>query len=313
MIEILNSSIMKKCWLSCLFLAVVLSANAQTSQSEIKQQLDTIVNRDGFRNYEDTSVLSAVGRYIENEFKKHSNHVYRQNYVVLNKDYFNVVGLIGDTTKPRIIIGAHYDVCDTLPGADDNGTGVVGLLQVMQQLKNDTLGKFCFEIVAYTLEEPPFFATEYMGSFVHAESLNKRNVDVYGMVSLEMIGYFSDAKDSQRYPLNFLRFFYGNVGDYITVVRKINKGPFARKFSSKYKKSDKVRTKKFTGPRQLQGIDFSDHRNYWHFEYDAIMLTDTAFYRNKNYHRISDTVDTIDFERMAAVIDGIHWTLRSMN
>ncbi|MFK7783632.1 MAG: M28 family peptidase [Crocinitomicaceae bacterium] len=304
---------MEKFYFIMLFFVLNLTANAQTSEVEIRHQLDTIVNREGFRNYADTSVLSAVGLYIENEFKKHTKNVYRQNYVVRNKEYFNVIGLIGDTTKPRIVVGAHYDVCDTLPGADDNGTGVVGLLQVMEQLRNDTLGKYCFEIVAYTLEEPPFFGTEYMGSYVHAESLSKRSVDVYGMVSLEMIGYFSDAKKSQDYPLNFLRMFYGNVGDYITIVRKMNKGPFARRFSSKYKKSDRVRTKKFTGPKSLTGIDFSDHRNYWHFEYDAIMLTDTAFYRNKNYHRISDTVDSIDFARMAAVIDGVVWTLRSMN
>lgn len=304
---------MKKYYFSILFFVFVFCGNAQTSRLEIRHQLDTIVNRDGFRNYADTAVLSAVGLYIENEFKKHTKSVYRQNYVVHNREYFNVIGLIGDTTKPRIIVGAHYDVCDTLPGADDNGTGVVGLLQVMKQMKGDTLGKYCFEIVAYTLEEPPFFGTEYMGSFVHAESLHNRNVDVYGMVSLEMIGYFSDAEKSQRYPLNFLRFFYGNVGDYITVVRKMNKGPFARRFSGNYKKSKKVRTKKFTGPKNLTGIDFSDHRNYWHFDYDAIMLTDTAFYRNKNYHRSSDTVDSIDFERMGAVIDGVVWTLRRMN
>ncbi|MDG1332531.1 MAG: M28 family peptidase [Crocinitomicaceae bacterium] len=304
---------MKKYYFSFLFFVLAFCLNAQTSRLEIQSQLDTIVNRDGWRNYEDTSVLTAVGVYIENEFKKHTKNVYRQNYIVHNKEYFNVVGLIGDTTKPRVIVGAHYDVCDTLPGADDNGTGVVGLLQVMQQLKNDTLGKYCFEIVAYTLEEPPYYATEYMGSFVHAESLHTRGIDVFGMVSLEMIGYFSDEKHSQDYPLNFLRFFYGNVGDYITVVRKMNKGPFARRFSSKFKKSDKVRTKKFTGPKNLRGIDFSDHRSYWHFEYDAIMLTDTAFYRNKNYHHSTDTLDKIDFERLAAVIDGIVWTLRRMN
>lgn len=304
---------MEKFYICALFFMLSLSGNAQTSSAEIRNQLDTIVNREGFRNYEDTAVLSQVGLYIENEFKKHTKNVYRQNYVVYNKDYFNVIGLIGDTTKPRVVVGAHYDVCDTLPGADDNGTGVVGLLQVIEQLKNDTLGKYCFEIVAYTLEEPPFFGTEYMGSFVHAESLKERGVEVYGMVAVEMIGYFSDAKKSQDYPLNFLRLFYGNVGDYITIVRKMNKGPFTRRFSSKYKKTDRVRTKKFTGSKSLTGIDFSDHRNYWHFGYDAIMLTDTAFYRNKNYHRISDTVDSIDFERMAAVIDGIVWTLRGMN
>ena len=304
---------MRSFGISAVFFISAFITNAQTSSSELRVQLEHLVNRDGFRYYRDTATLNAVGLFIEDEFKKHTENVYRQNYTVLGKNYFNVIGLIGDTTKPRVVVGAHYDVCDSLPGADDNGTGVVGLLQVMEQLKNDTAGRFCFEIVAYTLEEPPFFGTDKMGSFVHAESLKKRNVPVYGMVAIEMIGYFSDEKKSQDYPLGILKLFYGGVGDYITIVRKMNKGPFARKFSGKYKRSNLIQTKKFTGPKSLTGIDFSDHRNYWHFGYDAVMLTDTAFYRNKNYHQTTDTVNTIDFARMAAVIDGIVATLRSMN
>lgn len=304
---------MKKYCFSLLFFGLAFFANSQTSRLEIRSQLDTIVNRFGFRSYLDTATLNDVGVYIENEFKKHSNHVYRQTYAVRGRQYFNIVGLIGDTTKPRIVVGAHYDVCEELPGADDNGTGVVGLIQAIEQLKNDTLGDYCFEFVAYTLEEPPFFATEKMGSFVHAQSLSERNIEVYGMVSLEMIGYFSMEKKSQGYPLRMFSLIYGNVGDYITVVRKMNKGPFTRNFSRKYKRTKQITTKKFTAPKSLTGIDFSDHRNYWAMGYDAIMLTDTAFYRNKNYHKSTDTVDTIDFERMASVIDALVLTLRKMN
>lgn len=303
---------MKKYILGFLAIAVSSTLSAQTSRQEVREQLDTIVNREGFRSFVDTATLSAVGRYIENEFDKYAQHVYRQTYIVENKEYFNVVGLIGDTTKPRIIIGAHYDVCDEQKGADDNATGVVGLLQTFKQLRNDTLSKYCYEFVAYTLEEPPYFATEYMGSFVHAKSLQTRGVNVYGMISLEMIGYFSTEKKSQRYPLNFLTIFYGSVGDYITIVRKMNKGEFTRDFTGKYKRTKKIETKKFTGPRQLTGIDFSDHRNYWDLGFDAIMLTDTAFYRNKNYHRTSDTIDTLDIERMCLVIEGLVETLKKM-
>ena len=105
------------------------------------------------------------------------------------------------------------------------------------------------------------------------------------MLSLEMIGYFSTEKKSQHYPIGILKLFYGDKGDYITVVRKMNKGKFARKFSRKYKHSKTIKTKKFTAPQSLQGIDFSDHLNYWALGYDAIMLTDTAFFRNANYHQ----------------------------
>ena len=129
------------------------------------------------------------------------------------------------------------------------------------------------------------------------------------MLSLEMIGYFSTEKKSQHYPIGILKLFYGGKGDYITVVRKMNKGKFARKFSRKYKHSKIIKTKKFTAPQSLPGIDFSDHLNYWALGYDAIMLTDTAFFRNANYHQGTDTIDTIDFDRMAKVIDGLVNTL----
>jgi Zn-dependent M28 family amino/carboxypeptidase len=285
---------------------------AQTSVSEIEHQLDTLVNRSGYRTYEDTATLNAAGLYIENEFKKYSKNTYRQSYTVRNRAYFNVIGLLGDTTKPRVIIGAHYDVCDQQQGADDNGTGVVGLIQAIAQLSTFNSTDYCFEFVAYTLEEPPFFRSEAMGSYIHAQSLKERDVDVHGMIALEMIGYFSTEKKSQSYPARFLRLFYGNVGDYITIVRKMNKGSFARTFSRKYKHSKVIKTKKFTGPRKLQGIDFSDHLNYWNLGYDAIMLTDTAFFRNKNYHQGTDTIETIDFERMAGVIDALVLALKKL-
>ncbi len=297
---------------SLILLGFVLSMNcliAQTSPSVIKNQLGTIVNRDGFRTYLDTFTLNSVRDYLLDEFSKHSPAVYLQNYLVEDRIYSNVIALVGDTTLPRIIVGAHYDVCGNQQGADDNGTGVVGLLQTLEQLKDYESKDYCIEFVAYTLEEPPFFRSEKMGSYVHAQSLYKRGVEVHGMISLEMIGYFSTEKKSQRYPLGILKLFYGGKGDYITVVRKMNKGKFARKFSRIYKQSKTIKAKKFTAPKSLPGIDFSDHRNYWRMGYDAIMLTDTAFYRNANYHQPTDTIETIDFERLAKVIDGIVLTL----
>ena len=292
---------------------IVLGSNAQsqTDPALIERQLTTIVNRPGYRTWQDTTILNAVARYIETEFRAVSGNVRRQSFKIENQTYWNVIGLVGDTSKPRIVIGAHYDVCGDQDGADDNGSGVVGLIQSIQQLK-DYSGDYCLEFVAYTLEEPPFFASDYMGSAVHAQSLKERGVEVRGMVSLEMIGYFSDEKGSQTYPLNFLKLFYGKRGDYITLVRRLNKGGFTRSFCRKYKHSHKVKTKLFTGPRSLQGIDFSDHRNYWDAGYDALMITDTAFYRNKNYHKNTDTIQTLDFVRMAKVIDAFVATINKL-
>jgi hypothetical protein len=128
---------------------------------------------------------------------------------------------------------------------------------------------------------------------------------VYGMISLEMIGYFSDAKRSQDYPLGILKLIYGNKGNFITLVNKFGKGKFAGKFTREFKRTAAIRTKRFTGPKLLPGVDFSDHLNYWTFGYSALMITDTAFYRNKNYHMASDTIETLDFKRMAIVVDDV--------
>jgi hypothetical protein len=112
--------------------------------------------------------------------------------------------------------------------------------------------------------------------------------------------------------LGFLSLFYGNKGNYITLVKKFRAGRFTRKFCKTYKATKALRTKKFTGPSSLVGIDFSDHLNYWKFGFSALMLTDTAFFRNKNYHESTDTMETLDIPRMASTIDGVFTTLTSL-
>jgi hypothetical protein len=179
------------------------------------------------------------------------------------------------------------------------------------QLKGVDL-PYCVELVAYSLEEPPYFRSENMGSFVHAKGLSYDNRDVYGMISLEMIGYFKDEKRTQEYPIGLFRLFYGNRGNYITLVNKFGKGKFSKRFTKNYKRLKVVKTKKFNGPKALQGVDFSDHLNYWKFGYSARMITDTAFYRNKNYHEQGDVMEILDLSRMAKVIDGVIDTLKKM-
>ena len=129
------------------------------------------------------------------------------------------------------------------------------------------------------------------------------------MLCLEMIGYFDDAKNSQSYPLGILKLIYGNKANYITLVNQFSKGKFARKFSNIYKKAHTIRTKKFVGPKSMEGIDFSDHMNYWNFGYSAVMLTDTSFYRNNNYHKKTDTMETLNIPKIAQVIDGVYLSI----
>jgi hypothetical protein len=274
----------------------------------IKSHLAAITKTEKSRTYKNIDQLNQTTDYIKVVFSQYADSVFVQEYTVNGLVYKNVICSFGTQNKKRIIVGAHYDVCDNQEGADDNASGVVGLLELSRLLKGQKLNHR-IDLVAYTLEEPPYFRTEYMGSYIHAKSLVDNKADVYGMISLEMIGYFKDEKKSQSYPMGLLSILYGNKGNYITLVKKFGAGKFTRQFCKKYKSTKLIKTKKFTGPPTLPGIDFSDHLNYWKFGISALMITDTSFYRNKNYHEPTDTMETLDVYRMAKVINGVFNTL----
>jgi len=272
---------------------------------------DNIISEDSYRNYLNTDELDAVAAYIQSEFEKHSDNVTLQPYQADERNYSNVIASFGPDDAKRIIIGAHYDVCGEQNGADDNASGIVGLLELARLLQNKTL-KYRIDLVAYSLEEPPYFRSKFMGSYIHAKYLHDNNIPVYGMVSLDMIGFFNDEPGSQSYPLGMMSWFYGDTANFIGLVTKLFPGSFANNFIKNFGKQNLIPTQSITAPKLVQGIDFSDHLNYWKFGYSALMITDTAFMRNPNYHNETDTVDTLDFRRMFAVIHSISNTLFDM-
>ena len=288
------------------FIPVFISVQSysQTDTTKLKKHLNTLIYSFGNRDYAHTPVLDSCAKYISGELKLYADSVYDQTYTAYGKTYRNVVASFGKYGDPVLVVGAHYDVCGEQNGADDNASGVAGLLELARLLDTVKL-KYRIELVAYTLEEPPFFRTELMGSYIHAQSLKTKNEKVIGMISIEMIGYFSDEKDSQHYPLSILKLIYGSRGNFITIVSKVRAEKFGRKFSREFKHSDQIKTKKFKAPAFLPGIDFSDHLNYWKLGYSALMITDTAFFRNTNYHTANDTIDRLDINRMGKVVDGI--------
>ena len=203
-----------------------------------------------------------------------------------------------------MIVGAHYDVCEDQPGADDNASAIAGLLEISRiiNIYKDNL-KYRVDFVAYTLEEPPFFTTEAMGSYVHAKEIHDRKIDVRGMICLEMIGFFTEEK-TQQYPLPLMKIVYPIKGNFIGVVGDFNSVSLVNEVS-KYIKTAAIDVSKLYAPAAVPGVDFSDHRSYWSFGYKAVMITDTAFYRNPNYHSESDTIDTLDFDKMVEVVSGL--------
>jgi len=279
--------------------------------TRIKNDLTIITKTEKSRNYKNIETLNSVAQYIFNELSKSCDTVYFQTFLVNGIEYKNVIGSIGRNRKEKIVIGAHYDVAGEQEGADDNASGVVGVLELARLLAKESL-KYQIEFVAFTLEEPPFFGGNKMGSYIHAKSIFDKGENIKGMICLEMIGYFNDKPKSQDYPVGFLKLFYGNKGDYITVVQKFGNGGFGRQVKRLMKNQGLINTKSFKGPASLQGVDFSDHRNYWKFNYSAVMITNTAFYRNKNYHENTDKMETLDINRMGLVIDELYMTVKQI-
>ncbi len=280
------------------------------NQDRLYKDVASLTTISPARNFKNLEALNQAADYIYNELEKAGCRMERQQYEVEGRTYQNIIGSIGPENGSRLIVGAHYDVCGEQDGADDNASAVAGLLEIAR-LTNDlqpTL-KQRIDFVAYTLEEPPFFRTDNMGSAVHAKSMKDNNIDIKAIICLEMIGYFSDEKNSQKYPIGLMKLFYPTKGNFIGVIGKMGQGKPVRKVKKLMKQAANINVRSINAPTSLPGIDFSDHRNYWKYDYPAVMINNTAFYRNQNYHKTSDTIETLDFEKMTEVVRGAYWAV----
>lgn len=265
------------------------------------------------RDDEHPENLDQAAAYIRREMEQAGGRAEDQPFEARGKTYRNVIAKFGPDARERIVVGAHYDAAGPYPGADDNASGVAGLIELAFLLGKGGPLPVQVELVAYTLEEPPYFASLAMGSATHAASLKKQGVKVRAMIALEMIGYFTDEPDSQELPAPFLKLFYPSTGNFIAVVGKLSQGRLVRKIKNAMKRAAApLPVESINAPESLPGVDFSDHRNYWAVGYPAVMITDTAFFRNPNYHMPSDKPETLDYRNMARVVEGVYGAVKAL-
>lgn len=287
---------------------LVLSAASTGDDDEraARRHVATLAGIQPARNHRNLLSLEAAVKYITRELKPHTKQIRLEEFKVKERTYKNVIANFGPKDAPVVVLGAHYDVCGDQPGADDNASGVAGLLLIAKYLAaNQAALKNNFELVFYSLEEPPHFRTEFMGSAVHAANLKKRGSKVKYMISLETIGYYSDAKGSQSYP-PLLGLFYPSEGNFIALVGRSSDSLLIDFLKVGFIKSTNLKLISLAAPSVVTGIDFSDHLNYWKHGWPAVMVTDTAFMRNNNYHEQSDTPDTLDYAKIVEVARGVY-------
>jgi|APFre7841882724_1041349.scaffolds.fasta_scaffold57362_1 hypothetical protein len=260
----------------------------------------------GSRSVFEYDKIEATKRYIVSCLKTFGYIPTLQNYDYEGKTFSNIIVSMPGVKYPdeTVIIGAHYDTVYGTPGADDNASAVAVLLEVCRALKSISPGR-TLKLIFFFLEEPPVFRTEHMGSYVYAKEAKARNENIKAMICLEMVGYYSDKKDGQTFPLPLMSMMFSTTPNFIAVVGNLKSRNLVDKVKNSLLKVSPIPVETLTSVSFVPGVDLSDHRSFWEMGYPAVMITDTAFYRNPNYHTENDTIDTLDFNTMADLLKGL--------
>lgn len=284
-----------------------------TIEQNLRKTVHVLSQEIGSRGYLQLQALNRAADFITAELRSYGYTVSFQSYEYQGNTYKNIsVEIVGASQPERILlVGAHYDTVTGTPGADDNASGVAGLLELARLLKNSHPGK-TIRFVAFTLEEPPLFRSKFMGSAVYAERAKNDGAAIEGMICLETVGYYSDAPGSQEFPLPFFRLVYPDTGNFITFVSDLSSRGFLNRAKAAFQKGSALPVESISTLSIVPGVDFSDHRSFWKQGFNAFMVTDTAFYRNPNYHGINDTPETLDYRRMAELVTGMGVTLEDL-
>lgn len=289
-----------------------LGAGEAEAEVRLREHVTTLAGTIGERNTRRYHALQRAADYISERFVSYGFRVEEKAYMADGVDVKNIVTEIAGTVRPAeiVIIGAHYDSPPGSPGADDNASGVAALLELARRFSSERPAR-TLRFVAFTNEEPPYFQTSLMGSLVYAREAKKRNEKIVAMLSLESIGYYSDAPGSQLYPFP-LSLFYPDTGNFIGFVGNLRSRTLLYRAVGTFRKSTPFPTEGITSPEFIDGIGWSDHWSFWREGYPALMVTGTALFRNPHYHQPTDTPDRLDFGRMARVVGGLEQVVREL-
>lgn len=271
--------------------------------------MQTLAADIGERNLFRLPALRRAADFVAGEWKAQGYRVAPHIYDVGGLPTANLEIALRGRVRPHeiVLVGAHYDSVLGSPGADDNASGVAALLE-MSRLLVDAKPARTVRLVAFVNEEPPFFATPRMGSEVYARAARARGDDIRLMVSLETIGYYSEAPGSQHYPPP-LGLLYPDRGNFLAMVSNLKSRRALHRMVGAFRAHSDFPVEWLTAPSLLPGVGWSDQRSFWRRGYPALMVTDTAFYRYPHYHSPQDTAEQLDYEALARVTHGLAWAI----
>ena len=280
-------------------------ADGSALADQLRHHVQRLAGDIGERNVWRPKALRAAADYIRDEFAELGYEVVIQSYLAEGVSCDNIEVVVpGKLRNAEIIIaGAHYDTVPGSPGADDNASGVAGVIEIARLLRGAHPVR-TIKLVAFVNEEEPFFFFGEMGSKVYADAARRRGDNIRVMLSLEMLGCYTDEPGSQAYP-PFLRWFYPDRGNFIGFVSNIRSRHALHETAAAFRKHSDFPAEHLASPSFVPGVAWSDHLSFWRAGYPAVMVTDTAFYRYPHYHRASDTPDKIRYAEMARVVQGL--------
>ncbi len=266
--------------------------------------------RIGSRSFYEYGRIKEAKKYIRSALEGMGYQPELQDYEYDGRIFSNVMVSLRGRKSPDevVIIGAHYDTIQGTPGADDNASAVAILLEICRSLKKDAPSR-TLKLIFFVLEEPPLYNTKAMGSFIYASAAKARGENIQAMLSLEMLGYFSDKEGGQGFPLPFMNLFYSTTPNFIAVVGDRRSRDLVKRIKSSVEKSSGIPVETLSTSPYVPGVALSDHNSFWKMGYPAVMITDTAFYRNPNYHGSRDTIDTLNLQKMTGVLKGLTQTV----
>jgi Zn-dependent M28 family amino/carboxypeptidase len=276
----------------------------------LRKHVHTLASDIGERNVWRYAALRRAADYIESELRQYGYFPSRQTYEVSRLPVDNIEATLqGSSPAAEIVVaGAHYDTVGECPGANDNGTGVAALLDLARRFAASPTQR-TIRFVAFVNEEPPFFQTSGMGSVVYANAARARGDRIAGMLSLETMGYYSDERGSQQYPVEAMRGLYPDVGNFIGLVSNEESRELLEAVAHAFRSRSRVPLQAAAMPAGLPGAGWSDHWSFWQAGYPGLMVTDTAPWRYPWYHTPQDTPDKIDFDKLADVVNGLEAAL----
>ena len=283
-----------------------LDENAEMVSRNLETHVGHLAGEIGERNFSKPGRLGAAAAYIESTFESMGYPVKAQSFGDGNLAFSNLEVRIPGTDRQDeiVVVGAHYDTVVGSPGADDNASGIAGLIEIARLLRHKSLSR-TVHLVAFTNEEQPFTHSDLMGSVVYARRARRNDEVVVGMLSLESLGYYSDEPGSQHYPPP-LSWFYPDVASFIAFVGNLRSRHLVRRSIASFRRHAQFPSEGLAAPDSLvEDVRRSDHASFWMQGYPAIMVTDTAPFRNPHYHKSSDTPDQVNFDHFTRVVIGL--------